>query len=164
MSELTPDEVLALVPQQRPFRFVERLLEVDAEHILGVYTWTEEDCRGYSMEGRLVPQFALLEMAAQIGNVAWCIYHMSARTDREEMRHLVGVFTQVERAVFHSPVRPGQTIACFAEFGEEGYFRGTKLVSEVQAQVRGGPDDGRAVFSGVISGMWVPRSQGELIA
>ncbi len=156
MSLLAPDQVLALVPQQRPFRFVDRILELDEEHILGEYTWKEEDCAGSPLQ--LAPRFKLLEMAAQIGIVAWCIYHMSRETTPEQMRALVGVFTQVEHAEFVSHVRPGQTVACLAQFGDEGYFRGSKLVSEVQLCVSGGPDDGRDVFAGRLSGMFVPRS------
>ena len=158
MSILTPEQVLALVPQQQPFRFVDRILELDSEHILGEYTWKDEDCRNYIPGKLLAPQFKMLEMAAQIGNVAWCIYHMSLTVTPEEMRQLVGVFTQVDHGEFLAPVRAGEKVACLAEFGEAGYFRGNKLLSEVRMQISGGPEDGRDVFSGTISGMWVPKS------
>jgi predicted hotdog family 3-hydroxylacyl-ACP dehydratase len=32
---MTPEAVLALLPQQRPMRFVDEILELDDEHILG---------------------------------------------------------------------------------------------------------------------------------
>lgn len=160
MSTLTPEQVLALVPQQRPFRFVERLQELDAEHVIGEYTWKDEDCRGYTPEGTLVPPFALVEMAAQVGNVAWTIYHMALTTTPEEMSHLVGVFTEVQRFELLRPVRSGQTVAVLAEFGEAGYFRGNKLVAEVTGQIQGGPQDGEDVFKGVVAGMWVPKNSG----
>ena len=32
---LTPDEVLARIPQQEPFRFIDEILELDDEHIVG---------------------------------------------------------------------------------------------------------------------------------
>lgn len=156
MSALTPEQVAALVPQQRPFRFLDRIVEVDDDHILGLYTWRPEDC-GYLPGARIAPPFAVVEMAAQIGNVAWCIYHLSRAVGEAELKRLVGVFTQIERASLARPVKCGQTVACGAEFGEEGYFRGSKLVSEVTARLQGGPDDGLEVFSGVVSGMFVPR-------
>ncbi len=39
---LTPAEVLALVPQQEPFRFVDEIVEVDDEHIVARYTFRPE--------------------------------------------------------------------------------------------------------------------------
>lgn len=160
MSALSAEQVLALVPQQRPFRFLDRLAELDDEHVIGEYTWRAEDCRGYTPDGTIVPPFALLEMAAQIGSVAWTIHHMAKAASPEEMRQLVGVFTEVPRFELLRTVRAGQTVAVLAEFGDAGYFRGNKLVAEVTGQVQGGPDDGQDVFRGVVAGMWVPRRNG----
>lgn len=156
MSLPSPAELLALIPQRRPFRFVDEIVEVDEEHIVGRYTWRAEDCL-YLPGDKLVPQSMLLEMAAQIGTVAWCIYHMSARTSRAELERLVGVFTEVERAGFSMIAREGMTLECVAQLGDEGYFRGNKLVSDVSLAIVGGEDDGREVFSGILSGMFVPK-------
>lgn len=157
MSALTPEAVLAMVPQQRPMRFIDEILEMDEEHIIGTYTWRKEDCAGYSSGDQSVPGFKLIEMGAQIGSVAWCIYHMTLTTSIEEIRQLVGFFTQIERGAFNEIVRPGEKVACQAAFGDEGYFRGNKIISQVEIQFDGGPKDGREVFSGLISGMWVPK-------
>lgn len=154
---MTPQELLALVPQQRPFRFVDEILEVDDEHIVGRYTWRREDCL-FLPGQRLVPQSMLVEMAAQIGTVAWCIWHLSSRISRSELERLVGVFTEIEHARFHRVVREGMTLECVAQLGDEGYFRGSKLVSEVSLSVVGGKDDGQEVFSGLLSGMFVPKN------
>lgn len=157
MSVLTPEQVLALVPQRRPFRFVDRILELDDEHIVGRYAWTEEDCRGAAPPG-VVPGSSLLEMSAQVGNVAWCIFHMARSLSPEELGLLVGVLTEVRTWTLLRPVRAGETVACLAEFGAEGYFRSGKLVAEVRGQVLGGPRDGAEVFTGILAGMWVPRA------
>lgn len=158
MTTLTPQQLLEMVPQQRPMRFIDEILEVDEEHILGTYRWSAEDCAKYSPGDRIVPPFKLIEMAAQIGNVAWCIYHMARTTTAEEMRQLVGFFTEIEDCSFKEAVEPGDTVACMATFDEEGYFRTNKLVSKIEAQFAGGPKDGREIFSCVISGMWVPKT------
>ena len=100
MKVLTPEEVLALVPQQRPMRFVDEIVEIDSEHIVGNYTWKPEDCKGYFSDETLVPPFKMIEMAAQIGSVAWCIYHMTMKMTPEEIGQLVGFFTQVEQVEF----------------------------------------------------------------
>lgn len=158
MKALTPEEVLTLVPQQKPMRFIERILELDGEHILGTYTWSREDCRGASPEERMVPNFKLVEMAAQIGSVAWCIYHMSLTMSPSEIEQLVGYFTQIEDASFPHQVRAGETVACQAVFGDEGYFRNSKILSRVEIQILGGPRDGLEAFSGLVSGMWLPKT------
>lgn len=152
MSVLSPAQVLALVPQQRPMRFVDELLEIDDEHILGAYAWKTEDCP----DARRVPPFQLIEMAAQIGSVAWCVWLMSREIPLEEIRRLVGFFTEIRGAEFRRPVRAGDRILCQATFGEDGYFRGSKILTSVEMQFDGGPRDGQTVFSGMIAGMWVP--------
>lgn len=157
MSVLTPAEILALIPQQRPMRFVDSLLEIDEEHILGGYTWTAEDCLGYRPDGTLVPPFKLIEMAAQIGSVAWCIWLMSQEIPVEEIRQLVGFFTEIQRGEFLHPVRAGDRLLCQATFDEDGYFRKNKILTRVEMQFEGGPKEGETVFTGMISGMWVPK-------
>lgn len=162
MSVLTSAEVLALVPQQRPMRFIDEILEIDEEHILGAYTWKAEDCAGNPQGERTVPSFKLIEMAAQVGSVAWCIYHMGLKISAEEIRQLVGFFTQIEHGRCARPAKAGDRVLCLATFGGEGYFRGSKLVSQVEIQFCGGPKDGQEAFSGLISGMFVPRSSPSL--
>ena len=157
MNDLTPAEILARVPQQRPMRFIDEIREVDGEHILAAYTWKDEDCAGHFPGNPVVPGIKLIEMAAQVGNVAWGIYHMASKTTPEELKHLVGFFTEIEKGSFKRMVRPGDRVACQAVFGETGYFRGNKLVAEVEIQFEGGPKDGETVFTGVTSGMWVPK-------
>ena len=158
MTALTCSQVLALVPQQRPMRFIDEIIEMDEEHIIGSYTWKPEDCAGYSPDGSLVPPFKLIEMSAQIGSVAWCIYLMSLRISVAEIDQLIGYFTQIEHGVFAHRVCAGETVACQASFDDESYFRATKILSRVDIQIAGGPRDGLEVFSGLISGVWLPKN------
>jgi 3-hydroxyacyl-[acyl-carrier-protein] dehydratase len=154
---LTPAEILALVPQQRPMRFLDEILEVDDEHILGAYTWKEEDCEGHFPGNPIVPGVKLIEMAAQLGNVAWGFYHLAQKTPVSEIKNFLGVFTEIESGKFSKRVKPGDRVLAQATFGGEGYFRNNKLVCEVEIQFDGGPQDGETVFIGKTSGMWVPQ-------
>ncbi len=140
-------------------RFVDEILELDEEHILGVYAWKQEDAVEYPDGRRVIPPVKLVEMAAQIGSVAWCIYHMTQTISEAELSRMVGFFAEIRRAECKRPVFPGDRTACFASFGEEGYFRGNKLLSEVQMQFDGGSKDGQDVFEGLLSGIWVPRGE-----
>ncbi len=157
MNDLTKAEVLARVPQQRPMRFIDEIVEMDEEHILARYTWKDEDCAGHFPGNPVVPGVKMIEMCAQTGNVAWGIYQMAHKVSEDELRQMVGFFTQVDKGVFKKMVRPGETVLCMAQFGEEGYFRNNKLVAEVEIQFEGGPKDGETIFTGVTSGMWVPK-------
>ena len=73
----------------------------------------------------------------------------------------MGLFTSVERAVFKRSVRPRQLVRVEGSFGEDGYFRGNKILCEVAVRFEGGPCDGEEVFRGVLAGMWIPRAQVE---
>jgi 3-hydroxymyristoyl/3-hydroxydecanoyl-(acyl carrier protein) dehydratase len=157
VNDLTAAEVLSRVPQQRPMRFIDEIVEMDSEHIVGRYTWKAEDCEGHFPGNPVVPGVKLIEMSAQVGNVAWGIYHMASKTSPEELRQLVGFFTEIEKGSFKKMVRPGDTVLCQASFGEDGYFRGNKLVAEVEIQFEGGAHDGETVFTGKTAGLWVPK-------
>lgn len=155
---LTAAAVLDLVPQRRPMRFIDEILELDEEHILGAYTWKTEDCAGSVPNGQIVPNFKIIEMAAQIGNVAWCIYHLALERTPKEIEGLVGLMTELRSGSCRTLARAGDRVACWADFGEEGFFRAGKLVCRVELRIEGGPRSGLEVFSGVIAGMFVPKT------
>lgn len=159
MTPLSRTALLAKLPYEPPMRFVTEIREVDADHIVGCYGWTEEDCAGHFRDNLIVPGVKILECAAQTGCVAWGLYHLSRSVAPEEIAEYVGLFTSVERAVFKRTVRPRQLVRVEASFGEDGYFRGNKIVCEVVVRCEGGPCDGEEVFRGVLAGMWVPRAQ-----
>lgn len=159
MSGLTKEKILTLIPQERPMRFVDEILELDEEHILGVYTWKKEDAVEYSGGVWRIPAAKLIEMAAQIGSVAWCIYHMRKNVSAAEIENLVGFFTEIRHCEYKNIVYPGDRVLCLASFGDEGYFRANKLVSQVEMQFDGGSKDGMEVFFGLVAGMWVPKNR-----
>ena len=162
MNDLTPAEVLRLVPQRPPMRFIDEILEIDGEHIVSKYTWKNEDCAGHFPGNPVVPGVKMVEMAVQTSAVAWGIYLMGAKAGPERLASMVNLFTHVDKGAFKKMVRPGDTLVCRARFGAEGFFREGKLVAEIEIKFLGGPKDGETAFTGVTSGLWIPKDSEKL--
>jgi len=151
VADLSPAEVLALVPQQEPFRFIDEILELDAEHIVARYTWREDAdfYRGHFPGNPITPGVLLTECMAQAGVVALGIYVCALELSPEEVEKLVTVFTDCQ-VDFSGTVPPGATVITT---GRKVFFRRRKLRAEVEMKL----EDGSVVCSGVLSGMGVPR-------
>jgi 3-hydroxyacyl-[acyl-carrier-protein] dehydratase len=154
---LVPAEVLALVPQQEPFRFVDEILEVDAEHIVSRYTFRPEAdfYRGHFPGNPITPGVLLIEAMAQTGVVALGIYLVGSERGKDEVRRVLTVFTDVA-AEFSGVVRPGDTVTISAR---KVFFRRMKLRSEVEMRSA----DGTLVATATLAGMGIeaPGGAGE---
>lgn len=148
---LQPHEVLALLPQQEPFRFVDEILEVDDDHIVATYRFRPEAdfYRGHFPGDPVTPGVILLECLAQVGVVSLGVF-LHARTGGLDMvNRTVALFSDAH-VDFTGVVKPGQRVTVRAH---RQFWRRGKLRSEAEMVT----DDGTVVCSGTISGMGVPK-------
>ena len=148
----TKEEVLARVPQQPPFRFIDEIAELDDEHIVARYTFREDEdfCRGHFPGNPITPGVVLIEAMAQAGVVAMGIYLVSLEEGgREALEKLLTIFTDAT-VEFTGQVLPGQRVTTT---GQKVFWRRRKLRAQVQMTL----DDGTVVASGTVSGMGVSR-------
>ena len=141
--------VLALLPQQEPFRFVDAILEVDDDHIVSRYTFRPEaDFYRVHFPGNpITPGVLLIEAMAQTGVVALGIYIVAKERGPQDVRRVLTVFTDVS-AEFAGVVRPGDTVTIRAR---KVFFRRMKLRSEVEMRLA----DGTLVATATLAGMGV---------
>ncbi|MFV2072557.1 MAG: 3-hydroxyacyl-ACP dehydratase FabZ family protein [Thermoanaerobaculales bacterium] len=147
MSALTAREILAELPQQEPFRFVDEILEIGDEEIVAAYRFREDHdfYRGHFPGNPVTPGVILVEAMAQVGVVALGIYLLARQEGIDEVRKVVTMFTDMQ-VDFTGIVRPGDRVITT---GRKVFFRRLKLRSTVEMRL----EDGSVVCSGIVSGM-----------
>ncbi len=150
-KELSPAEVLALLPQQHPFRFIDEILEIDEDHVVALQRFREDAdfYRGHFPGNPVTPGVLLIEAMAQAGVVAQGIWLVTRDGGLEAAEKLVTVFTDAE-VEFSGLVPPGALVRIE---GHKEFFRRNKLRARIQMTL----EDGKVVCSGTLSGMGVPR-------
>ncbi len=138
--------LLAAIPQQPPFRFIDAILELSDTHIVGRYRFRDDEFfyRGHFPGRPITPGVILIETLAQTGVVALGLHLAS---DLPAATNLTTVFTEAN-VEFCGVVRPGDTVKVRAE---KIYFRRMKL--KVRAQMT--LPDGAVVCAGELAGMGV---------
>jgi len=150
-TRLSLGEVLELLPQQKPFRFVDEILEVDEHHIVAQYRFRPDAdfYRGHFPGDPITPGVILLESLAQVGVVALGIYIYALQYGREGVKKRLALFTDAN-IDFSGIVKPGERVTISAQ---KTFFRRDKLRSEASMTL----DDGTVVCAGTISGLGVDR-------
>jgi len=135
---------VSLLPYGPSFLFVDQVLEMDSEHVLGTYTFRPEAFffPDHFPGEPIAPGAILTECMAQIGLTTWGIYLSGTYQDQKKQPF---AFTHAE-VEFLSPVYPGDQVHVWAR---KVYFRFGKL--KVKAEMQNA--NGKPVCRGELSGM-----------
>jgi 3-hydroxyacyl-[acyl-carrier-protein] dehydratase len=125
---MTSEEIIALLPYEEPFLFVDQLRDISEEGISGHYSYNKNAFfyKGHFKDKPVTPWVILTETAAQIGLVCLGIYLL--RSELSNVNNIQIAFTSSQMD-FYIPVLPGETV--FVE-SEKQYFRFNKLKCNVK--------------------------------
>lgn len=150
----TMQAILQAIPQQPPFRFIDDILSLNENGIVGTYRFQKDEYfyQGHFPGDPITPGVILLETMAQTGVVAFG-FHLLMTTGGmtlDEIKSFITLFSLMESVEFSGIVRPGERVVVR---GEKIYFRRMNL--KVKAQME--RENGEPVCSGIIAGMAVKR-------
>jgi 3-hydroxyacyl-[acyl-carrier-protein] dehydratase len=136
-------EIIAQLPYDKPFLFVDELLHIDENGVEGCYTFDEnlDFYRGHFKSNPVTPGVILTEVMAQIGVVCLGIFLLDDAFNSNLLLSLTS--TDIE---FLKPVFPNEKVTVKSE---KIYFRFGKLKCKVLMK----NEKGELVCSGIISGM-----------
>ena len=148
---LSGKEILTLLPQQEPFRFVDDILEVDEDHIVASYRFRPESefYKGHFPGNPVTPGVILLESLAQVGVVALGIYLFALEEGLRGVTDKIALFVDAD-VEFSGIVLPGEKVIIS---GKKVFFRRNKLRTEAMMTT----EDGSLVCSGTISGLRIQQ-------
>ena len=147
-------EVLKLVPQQPPFRFIDEIISLDDEQIVGAYRFRTDEYfyRGHFPGNPITPGVILIETMAQTGVVAFGIYLLSRQKNMRpgQMTLPISLFSLADGVEFKQIVVPGERVIIK---GKKIYFRKNTIKASVSME----KEDGEIICFGELSGVGVDK-------
>ena len=144
--------ILNAVPQQHPFRFIDEIIEMDENHIVGAYRFRTDEYfyKGHFPDRPITPGVLLIETMAQTGVVALGLYltMLQGNNLMKDAKKMISLFTLAEEVEFDGIVRPGERVIIK---GEKIYFRRGSLKTKTKIE----RENGDLVCFGVLAGTGV---------
>lgn len=142
---MTTEQIIALLPYEPPFLFVDELSAISEDSVTGHYTFKETEYfyRGHFKNNPITPGVILTECMAQIGVVCLGIYLMKSEIFDEFQPQIALTSSQMD---FFLPVFPNEKVTVVSQ---KEVFRFNKLKCKVKMY----NEKGSLVCRGMISGM-----------
>lgn len=139
------EQIIQLLPYQKPFLFVDGIDTISDDDVTGHYTFKEDEIfyEGHFKNNPITPGVILTECMAQIGLVCLGIYLLKDELDESAKPQIALTSHQMD---FYLPVLPTEKVTVISE---KEVFRFNKL----KCKVRMINVKGELVCRGVISGM-----------
>ena len=147
-------EVLERVPQQAPFRFIDEIISLDEEQIVGAYRFREDEYfyRGHFPGRPITPGVILIETMAQIGVVAFGMYLLACQKNirPSQLNGPLSLFSLADGIEFKGIVKPGERVIVK---GKKIYMRKGALKVDISME----RENGEVVCVGKLAGMGVDK-------
>jgi len=142
---MTKEQIIALLPYQQPFLFVDTLDTVSENGVTGSYTFKDDEYfyKGHFKGNPITPGVILTEVMAQIGVVCLGIYLIREKLVDSKLPRIALTSNEIN---FYLPVYPKQKVTVVSE---KVYFRFNKLKCKVELL----NEKNEMVCKGTISGM-----------
>jgi 3-hydroxyacyl-[acyl-carrier-protein] dehydratase len=138
-------DILAKLPYDKPFLFVDKIVKIDEKGVEGEFTFNEDldFYKGHFKDKPVTPGVILIEVMAQIGLVCLGVFLLNEKVSSNTLIALTSTSVDFLKAVY-----PNEKVTVFSE---KIYFRFGKLKCKVSMQ----NEKGELVCSGTIAGMMV---------
>lgn len=148
--ESISEAVLSIVPQQPPFRFIDKIIEINDNYIESQYTYKNNEWfyKGHFPGNPITPGVIQIETMAQSGVVAFGIYlalKESLKNPSFNPTDYLTVFVDV-KAEFIKPISPGTKVTIK---GNKLLWRRKKISSEVNLFLPNNALAASATLSGI---------------
>ncbi len=142
---MTSEKIIALLPYQDPFLFVDELTAINENGITGLYSFKKDEYfyKGHFKDNPVTPGVILTEVMAQIGVVCLGIYLLKDEISVEKKPKIALTSNAID---FFLPVYPEEKVVVISE---KEYFRFNKLKCKIKML----NSSGDLICRGYISGM-----------
>jgi 3-hydroxyacyl-[acyl-carrier-protein] dehydratase len=148
-KKMTNEQIIRNLPYQKPFLFVDDLVDVSEKGVKGTYTFQKNEFfyEGHFKENPITPGVILTETMAQIGVVCLGIYLLRDEISFKRKPQIALTSNQTD---FYIPVLPNEKVTVISE---KEYFRFNKLKCKVKMV----NSKNELVCRGIISGMIITK-------